>query len=146
MAPVRYIARLLNRSLKSPTQLSHKRGEALTSIEIGDLGEQIARDFLRHQGCKILYQNYRAVKGGEVDIIAREKNTLLFIEVKTRTQDTIGRPLDAVTDTKQHLISKGANEWLRKLDRPEIRYRFDVIEIVLSETSPPLINQVRNAF
>lgn len=115
-------------------------------MEIGELGERIAVDFLKAEGRKVLYRNFRAPKGGEVDIVARDGKILSFVEVKTRTSEKFGRPLDAVDREKELLIERGANEWLRLLGTREIPIRFDVVEVILREGEVPKVNLVRDAF
>jgi len=80
------------------------------------------------------------------DIIARKEHLLLFIEVKTRRSDTSIRPLDAVDKTKQALIERGANAWLKLLKTRNLPWRFDVIEILVEEGELPKINHVKDAF
>ena len=121
-------------------------GTRLDSARIGQLGERISRDWLRAKGAKVLYLNFRAPGGGEVDIVAREGKVLLFTEVKTRTRTDFGRPLDAVDRKKQELIRRGANEWLKQLGTREIPWRFDVIEVVLLDGEKPRVHRVENAF
>src|SRR5437660_11228107 len=87
-------------------------------IRRGTLGEKLARRFLRKNGYKILYRNFRGHGGGEIDIVARDKDTLVFIEVKTRTHEEFGRPLSAVDRQKRKQISRGGLAWLRLLDNP----------------------------
>ena len=94
----------------------------------------------------MLYRNFRAPQGGEVDIVARAGKVLLFVEVKTRTSTDYGRPLDAVDEKKRQLIRRGGNEWLRLLGTREIPWRYDVIEIILKENKQPRIHRVENAF
>lgn len=118
----------------------------LDHLAIGELGEQIAAAYLRGEGRKVLYRNFRAPKGGEVDIVARDGAVLSFVEVKTRTHDTYGRPLDAVDREKERLIERGANAWLKLLGTREIPWRFDVAEVILKEGELPKVNVVRNAF
>ena len=115
-------------------------------MEIGDLGEEIACAQLRANGRKVLYQNYRGPKGGEVDIVARDGEVLSFVEVKTRTYRGYGRPLDAVDAAKQELIERGANSWLHVLGTRKIPWRFDVVEIILTEGDVPDVNVVHNVF
>ena len=81
-----------------------------------------------------------------MDIVAREGKLLLFTEVKTRRSGGIGRPLDAVDREKSRLIERGANEWLRLLGTREIPWRFDVIEVILSEGERPQVRRVENVF
>lgn len=110
------------------------------------MGERIARAWLRANGAKVLYTNFRAPRGGEVDIVAREGRLLLFTEVKTRRAGSPGRPLDAVDREKEKLIERGANEWLRLLGTREIPWRFDVIEVILADREKPRVHRVENAF
>ncbi len=115
-------------------------------MEIGSLGEWITTRWLSAQGRKILYRNYRGVNHGEVDIIARHRNVLTFIEVKTRTSTTFGRPADAVGLDKQRLIQRGAMDWLRLLGNPRIKFRFDIAEVILIEGELPHVHLIENAF
>jgi putative endonuclease len=126
--------------------LTRRDGSAVGSSAIGEMGERIARDWLRARGAKILYRNFKAPRGGEVDIVAREGRLLLFTEVKTRRAGGPGRPLDAVDREKEKLIERGANEWLRLLGTREIPWRFDVIEVVLTEGEKPYVHRVENIF
>jgi putative endonuclease len=100
---------------------------------------------LRRIGYKVLYKNYRAPKGGEVDIVCREGETLVFVEVKTRSSDAFGTPAEAVTSSKQHLIAKGALAWLRLLGNPDIHFRFDIAEIHMTGKKAE-VNVIRDAF
>ena len=111
---------------------------------VGRRGEDIAAAWLRARGARILYRNFRAPGGGEVDIVAREGEVLLFIEVKTRTAGGAGRPLDAVDDDKRRLMRKGGREWLRLLGRRDLPWRYDVIEVVLTPGEKPAVNRVEN--
>jgi putative endonuclease len=126
--------------------LTHKDGNAWTPQEVGAFGERVACHWLRAHGYKILYRNYRAPQGGEVDIVARHRKLLLFIEVKTRRAGGVGRPLDAVDRAKQELIERGANSWLRLLKTRRIPWRFDVIELILEEGKTPQVQHVTNVF
>ena len=115
-------------------------------LERGASGETLACRYLRRNGFKILHRNFRGRSGGEIDIVCRETDTLVFVEVKTRTREDFGRPLDAVDREKQKRISRGALAWLRMLDNPDILFRFDIVEVVLAEGLPPRIELLRNAF
>jgi putative endonuclease len=115
-------------------------------LERGTRGEKLASRFLRKHGYKILHRNFRGRSGGEIDIVCRDRDTLVFVEVKTRTREDYGRPLDAVGRDKQKRISRGALAWLRMLDNPEILFRFDVVEVMLADDAEPRIELVRDAF
>lgn len=106
----------------------------------------MAAEWLWASGRKVLYRNFRASRGGEVDIVARDGEVLCFIEVKTRTQKGYGRPLDAVDREKQELIERGANGWLKLLRRRDLPWRFDVMEVILQEGQIPEFTYIRDAF
>jgi putative endonuclease len=112
----------------------------------GDYGENVAADWLRAGNCKILARNFKGRKGGEVDIVAREGKQLLFIEVKTRKAGAAVRGLAAVNRKKQSLIGRGANEWLRRLGTRQVPWRFDVIEVEVSEGEKPQVKRIENVF
>ena len=115
-------------------------------VQLGARGEKLACGFLRREGYKILYRNFRARHGGEVDIVCRDGEALVFVEVKTRRRDDMTRPSDAVNAAKRKLISRGAMAWLQLLDNPDIVSRFDVVEIVLAEDGEPRFELIRDAF
>ena len=105
---------------------------------LGREGERLAQGYLRRQRFKILYRNFRAPHGGEVDLVCRDKtcDALVFVEVKTRRGRGYGAPGEAVTRDKQKLIARGALAWLRLLDHPDIFIRFDIVEIVFDGNEP----------
>ncbi|HSP46393.1 MAG TPA: YraN family protein [Chthoniobacterales bacterium] len=115
-------------------------------LRLGQRGENLACRFLRRNGYKILYRNFRGRTGGEIDVVCRDDDTLVFVEVKTRTREDFGRPLDAVDRDKQKRISRGGLAWLRLLDNPDILFRFDVVEVIIAEDVEPRLELLRNAF
>jgi putative endonuclease len=112
----------------------------------GASGERLACRFLRHNGYKILCRNFRGRRGGEIDIVCRDHDTLVFVEVKTRRREDFGRPFAAVDPQKQRRISRGGLAWLRMLDNPEILFRFDVVEVIMTENAKPRFELIQNAF
>src|SRR5438874_8344900 len=112
----------------------------------GAQGETLACRFLRRKGYKILYRNFKGHSGGEIDVVCRDKDTLVFVEVKTRTREDFGRPLAAVDRQKRNRISRGGLAWLRLLDDPDILFRFDVVEVIIAEGADPRLEILRNAF
>jgi putative endonuclease len=143
-ALARSIADLLNRwrnrfwpLRSSPKSLHLRRGAH---------GEKLARRFLRRNGYKILYRNFKGRSGGEIDIVCRDNDTLVFVEVKTRTREDFGRPVAAVDRQKQKRISRGGLAWLRMLDNPDILFRFDVVEVVITDNARPRLELIKNAF
>ena len=112
--------------------------------EIGKKGESTAVRYLKKEGYKIVEQNYRS-KAGEIDIIARDKKTLVFIEVKTRRSRSFGSPKWAVTPKKQKAISMAALTYLKKTNQTGANARFDVVSILVQGEAPQ-IELIRNAF
>src|SRR5213596_1717734 len=132
---VRSIADLSNRwrsrFLPSRASLRPQR------LRRGAQGETLACRFLRRKGYKILYRNFKGHSGGEIDVVCRHNDTLVFVEVKTRTREDFGRPLEAVDRAKQKRISRGALAWLRMLENPDILFRFDVVEAIVADNAKP---------
>lgn len=114
------------------------------NLYLGRSGEDVAADLLKGKGYKILVRNYKT-KLGEIDIIARDKDTLAFIEVKTRHSDRFGLPQEAVSVSKQKQISKAALMFLKENNLLEKKARFDVISVVYSKDKPQL-DLIKNAF
>ena len=112
----------------------------------GARGEKLARRFLRRNGYKVLYRNFRGRTGGEIDVVCRDNDTLVFVEVKTRGGEEFGRPIEAVDRQKQRRVSKGGLAWLRLLDNPDILFRFDVVEVIIADDAKPRLELIKNAF
>src|SRR6202011_4580166 len=104
---VRFIADLSNRwrSRSSSSPPPHLR--------LGTRGENLACQFLRKNGYKILYRNFRGRTGGEIDVVCRDHDTLVFVEVKTRTSEDLRRPFEYIKAFQKRQISRGALAWLR---------------------------------
>lgn len=116
-----------------------------SNSSLGGVGESIAVTFLKGQGFKIVQCNFRSVCG-EIDIIARDGRTIVFVEVKCRKNHNYGPPQLAVTPFKQRQISKAALVWLSKKKLYDAEARFDVVAIVLHQNDLPEIEHIRNAF
>lgn len=112
---------------------------------VGRRGEDLAAAFLEKSGFAIIERNFRC-KGGEVDIVAREGKTLVFVEVKSRKTLTYGLPQLAVTPFKQRQISKAALTWLARNHKHDSPARFDVIAILLNNNYHHQIEHIKNAF
>lgn len=99
-------------------------------LEIGLAGEQYACTYLQKQGYTILEKNWRYQRA-ELDIICKKDRHLVFVEVKTRTSDYLGDPIEAVTRAKQKQLVKAADAYVKEYDGdPEIR--FDIIGIIMN--------------
>ncbi len=99
---------------------------------LGDFGEMAAEEYLVNCGCEILCRNF-LVRGGEIDIIAKDENTLVFVEVKTRSSQKFGHPSEAVDKKKIEHMCIAAEEYLRQ-NPTECEIRFDVIEVIATMT------------
>lgn len=97
--------------------------------KIGDFGEKIAVKYLQNKGYKILEKNYR-VQGGEIDIIAKKKKELIFVEVKTRTNQNYGWPEEAVDSKKIKRILIAGEKYLQK-NNVNLYFHIDVIAILI---------------
>lgn len=111
---------------------------------LGNRGEQAAVDFLKKNGCRILARNYKS-RLGELDIVALDKNTICFVEVKARASARFGTPQEAVSTQKQKQISKAALCYLKEKNFLDKRARFDVICVEYQQDQPK-INLITNAF
>jgi putative endonuclease len=111
---------------------------------LGQRGENMAARHLRNQGYKIIERNFRC-EVGEVDIIARDGKTLVFVEVKTRAYDD-PTPEDQVNEVKRHQLTKAARFYLSRYGTPQPPARFDVVAIVWPSGREPQIRHTPDAF
>ena len=113
---------------------------------VGRRGEEAARAFLKRRGVRILVENF-VCAAGEVDLIGRDGDTLVFIEVKARTSDAFGLPHLAVHRRKQRQIIRAAQWYLAEQRTPEVMCRFDVLALTFPEDGgTPQVDWVRDAF
>lgn len=109
----------------------------------GKKSEIIACDFLKRNGYKILETNYKN-KVGEIDIIAKDKDYIVFVEVKARMSGMFGDPAEAVTETKQYKIRSVASVYLMQKGKTEANCRFDVVAVLGDEDAD--IRHIKDAF
>lgn len=112
-------------------------------IKIGSIGEELAVNYLKCKGYNILQRNYKTVYG-EADIIAKDKETLVFIEVKTRSNLSFGYPFESVNLKKQERLRKIALYYLKNVNIQSL-IRFDVISIN-TENGLNKIEHIKDAF
>ncbi len=112
--------------------------------QFGKESEQLAATYLKRKGYRIIETNYRCPVG-EIDIIARQKGILVFVEVKARRSSRFGSPKAAVTATKQRKLSMAALDYLKRENLINARARFDVVAIDTTGGKPD-IEVVTNAF
>lgn len=115
--------------------------------QTGLWGEREAERYLKTKGYAILGRRLRVGLRDEIDLIARAKDTLVFIEVKTRADETFGRPLSAVDRGKQFRLARAAVRYLKRLKIQPANFRFDVVEIIGSQDgSNAVVRHIENAF
>jgi len=117
----------------------------LTTAQTGNYGERVAAAHLRRHGYRVLTRNYK-VTGGEIDIICRHKDALVFVEVRTRSSEDFGRPIDTIGSAKQNALRHAARRYLELLKRDDIYYRFDAVEVMLKSGEIPVCNRVSDIF
>ena len=111
----------------------------------GRLGEDLAHRYLRRQGCTVVARNYRPpAGGGEIDIIAWQAETLVFVEVKTRAVSDYGTPDRAVDAGKRQHVERAARDYARRAGADWEKTRFDIVSIVLE--GRPRIEWIRDAW
>lgn len=115
----------------------------------GARAEHLAAKFLRKNGYKVLYRNFKPTKygrGGQIDLVCRDEETLVFVEVKSLRNTELQRPLDHLKADQERRISQGALTWLRLLNNPDISFRFDVVEVIFNEEAEAEFQLIQNAF
>lgn len=113
---------------------------------VGRRGEEAARAFLKRRGVQILAENF-VCAAGEIDLVGRDGDTLVFIEVKARTSAAFGPPHLAVHRRKQKQIVRAAQWYLAERRTPEVACRFDVLAVTFPEDgATPRVDWVRDAF
>ena len=122
-----------------------RKGELPLHLQRGRLGEQTARQHLSRQGLKFLTGNYRSAHG-EIDLIFRDADCLVFVEVKTRSSEDWVRPAAAVNQRKRRLLSRTALDYLRLLDHPPVKVRFDIVEVLLADGAVREVRHLPNTF
>lgn len=110
---------------------------------LGKKGERFAVEFLRRKGYRIIARNFSS-RLGEIDIIAHEGKTIVFIEVKTRTSCDWGHPQEAIRPDKIKHLLRCAQFYIKKFANPDCNFRFDVVSVLIDY--PPQIELVKNAF
>lgn len=111
----------------------------------GKLGELAAKRHLRNLGLKFLTANFRSERG-EIDLVFRDADCLVFVEVKTRSSENWTRPAAAVNSRKRRLLSQTALDYLRLLKDPRVCIRFDIVEVLLEDGEVSEIRHLPNTF
>ena len=121
------------------------RKETPLHLRRGALGEQVAKRHLKGKGLKFLTANFRSDRG-EIDLVFRDGDCLVFVEVKTRSSENWVRPAAAVNARKRRLLSQCALDYLRLLKNPPVKIRFDIVEVLLRDGAVREVRHLPNTF
>lgn len=133
---------LLNLLKAKLTRNSNPKPEHLRR---GELGEAAAKRHLQKLGLKFLTANFRSDRG-EIDLVFRDEDCLVFVEVKTRSSEIWVRPAAAVNARKRRLLSQTALDYLRLLKNPAVKIRFDIVEVLLRDGEVQEVRHLPNTF
>jgi putative endonuclease len=111
----------------------------------GELGERAAKRHLQKLGLKFLTANFRSDRG-EIDLVFRDDDCLVFVEVKARSSEDWTRPAAAVDARKRRLLSQTALDYLKLLKHPEVKIRFDIVEVLLTDGEVREVRHLPNTF
>ena len=111
----------------------------------GELGERAAKKQLKRQGLKFLTANFRSPRG-EIDLVFRDGDCLVFVEVKTRSSEEWGRPAAAVNAERRGRLTRAALDYLRLLKNPLVKVRFDIVEVLLQDSAVREVRHLPNTF
>ncbi|HEY5915677.1 MAG TPA: YraN family protein [Verrucomicrobiae bacterium] len=111
----------------------------------GELGERAAKKHLQRQGLKFLTANFRTDRG-EIDLVMRDTDCLVFVEVKTRSSEEWTRPAAAVNKERRQRLTRAGLDYLRLLKNPPVKVRFDIVEILLADGAVREIRHLPNSF
>lgn len=111
----------------------------------GMLGEHAAKKHLEKLDLKFLVANFRSDRG-EIDLVFRDDDCLVFVEVKTRSSEDWTRPAAAVNKRKRRLLSQTALDYMRLLKNPQVKIRFDIVEVLLKDGAVREVRHLPNTF
>jgi putative endonuclease len=114
-------------------------------LRYGVLGERAAQKHLRRSGMKFLVANFRSPRG-EIDLIFRHADCLVFVEVKTRSSEDWERPAAAVDRERRQRLSRAALDYLALIKNPQIKIRFDIVEVLLNGGAVSEVRHLPNSF
>jgi putative endonuclease len=121
------------------------REQVPENLRRGRAGEMAARVRLERAGLKFLTANYRTARG-EIDLVFRDGDCLVFVEVKARSRNSWTRPAAAVNARKRRALSRVALDYLRDLSQPRVKFRFDVVEVLLDRGVVDEVRHLVNVF
>jgi putative endonuclease len=114
-------------------------------LRAGVLGEKAAKKFLKQLGLKFLTANFRSPRG-EIDLVFRDGDCLIFVEVKTRSSEEWSRPAAAVDAERRRRLTRCCLDYLQLLNNPGIKTRFDIVEVLMTDGQVREIRHLPNTF
>jgi putative endonuclease len=123
----------------------HQEVKFISPRKLGMLGEEIAQNYLKNKKFRIVKKGFRLYRG-EIDLIAYDKETLVFVEVKTRNPGALGLPEESVNIRKQRQIRKIAEGYLALNNLDEVECRFDVISLAFDDKGAHSLTHYKDAF
>ncbi|MGR0318018.1 YraN family protein [Agromyces sp. ZXT2-3] len=111
------------------------------NIELGRRGEQVAAEHLEARGMRVLDRNWRCPQG-ELDLVLRDGDATVFVEVKTRTGPSFGHPFEAITAVKLARLRRLALAWCEAHDAPSARIRIDAVAVHAPSASPAIVEHL----
>ena len=133
----------MNLAAKLKGWLGH--AEKPEHLRRGELGERVAKRHLRQLGLKFLTANFRS-DHGEIDLVFRDADCLVFVEVKSRSSEDWTRPAAAVDARKRRLLTLTSLDYLKLLKNPHVKVRFDIVEVLLQGGAVQEVRHLPNAF
>lgn len=121
------------------------KGRKPEHLRRGERGERAANKHLRKLGLKFLTANFRSDRG-EIDLVFRDEDCLVFIEVKSRSSEDWTRPAAAVDARKRRLLSQTALDYLKLLKYPQVKVRFDIVEVLFADGKVREVRHLPNTF
>ena len=113
--------------------------------ETGKAGEELAARWLERNGMRLLHRNWRQGRN-EIDLVMRHRQTIAFVEVKTRRLGPGGTPAAAVTAAKRRRLARAAAAWIVSHPETGREFRFDIVEVTIAAGRPPLVEHWPDAF
>jgi len=132
-------------NLRNRIKSLFRREQLPEHLRRGELGERAAKKHLQRLGLKFLTANFRSDRG-EIDLVFRDGDCLVFVEVKSRSSEDWIRPAAAVDARKRRLLSQTALDYLKLLKQPQVKIRFDIVEVLLSEGKVCEVRHLPNTF
>jgi putative endonuclease len=123
----------------------YRRSEQPLHLRHGQLGERTAKRHLKRQGLKFLTANFRTERG-EIDLVFRDRDCLVFVEVKARSSEEWTRPAAAVDAERRRRLTRCGLDYLRLLKNPGVKVRFDIVEVLLENGAVREVRHLPNAF